>query len=132
MFGKSIESARCACAAEKIEKYDYSQADFIEKCTATGKNIETCLHLWKTKNEGNLSKTNYADIMSIPTEELIKTVKVIAPIKPILVFYVGKDQEKEKELEKAGGIFVLNYIELYEIAKYTFIYKSGTYFAVAY
>ena len=51
------------------------------------------------------------------TGDLIEAVKEVSPIKPILFFYVGKDDYKEKELEKAGGIQVLNYIELFEIAK---------------
>ncbi|MBN1216919.1 MAG: CoA-binding protein [Candidatus Lokiarchaeota archaeon] len=51
------------------------------------------------------------------TDDLIKTVEKITPKKPILIFYVGKEIKKEEELRKAGGIFILNYIELYEIAK---------------
>jgi acyl-CoA synthetase (NDP forming) len=49
--------------------------------------------------------------------ELIEAVKNISPYKPVLFFYVGKDELKEKALEKAGGIALLNYIELFEIAK---------------
>ncbi len=51
------------------------------------------------------------------SDELIDAVKNISPFKPVLFFYVGKDELKERELEKAGGISVLNYIELFEIAK---------------
>ncbi len=51
------------------------------------------------------------------SDDLIDTLKIVAPHKPILIFYVGKDQLKEKELESAGGILVQNYIELFEIAK---------------
>ncbi|MHA2472154.1 MAG: CoA-binding protein [Promethearchaeota archaeon] len=51
------------------------------------------------------------------TERIIKVVKSIAKIKPVLFFYVGKEDEKEKELERAGGIAVSNYIELFEFAK---------------
>lgn len=51
------------------------------------------------------------------SDELIDAVKNISPYKPVLFFYVGKDELKERDLEKAGGISVLNYIELFEIAK---------------
>ncbi|MFX1408848.1 MAG: CoA-binding protein [Promethearchaeota archaeon] len=51
------------------------------------------------------------------SDELIEAVKKISPYKPVLFFYVGKDELREKQLEKAGGISVLNYIELFEIAK---------------
>ncbi|MFX1567031.1 MAG: CoA-binding protein [Promethearchaeota archaeon] len=51
------------------------------------------------------------------TEEIIKAVEVIAPLKPILFFYVGKDESKEVELVEAGGIAVSNYIELFDLAK---------------
>ncbi len=51
------------------------------------------------------------------SDELIDAVKNVSPYKPVLFFYVGKDELKERELEKAGGISVLNYIELFEIAK---------------
>jgi acyl-CoA synthetase (NDP forming) len=51
------------------------------------------------------------------TERIIEVVKSIAKIKPVLFFYVGKEDEKEKELEQAGGIAVSNYIELFEFAK---------------
>jgi len=51
------------------------------------------------------------------TERIIQSVKSIAKIKPVLFFYVGKEGEKEKELELAGGIAVSNYIELFEFAK---------------
>ncbi len=51
------------------------------------------------------------------SDELIDAVKNVSLYKPVLFFYVGKDELKEKELEKAGGISVLNYIELFEIAK---------------
>ncbi|MFX1258220.1 MAG: CoA-binding protein [Promethearchaeota archaeon] len=51
------------------------------------------------------------------TDELIDAVKKVITNKPVLFFYVGKDNIKEKELQKVGGIPVLNYIELFEIAK---------------
>ncbi len=51
------------------------------------------------------------------TEDIIRAVKKIAPIKPVLFFYVGKDEFKETELINAGGIGVLNYIELFDFAK---------------
>ncbi|MHA1438009.1 MAG: CoA-binding protein [Promethearchaeota archaeon] len=51
------------------------------------------------------------------TDNLISAVEKVAPFKPILFFYVGKDDQKEKELIKKGGIAVINYIELFEIAK---------------
>jgi acyl-CoA synthetase (NDP forming) len=51
------------------------------------------------------------------TNDIINTVKKLAPSKPILFFYVGKDEEKEQELLHAGGIAVTNYIELFEFAK---------------
>ena len=51
------------------------------------------------------------------TEELINAVKSVAPHKPILFYYVGKDELLEKELEKVGGLPVLNYIELFDFAK---------------
>ncbi|MFW9828789.1 MAG: CoA-binding protein [Candidatus Thorarchaeota archaeon] len=51
------------------------------------------------------------------TDEIIKAVTNIAPIKPVLFFYVGKDEIREKRLIAAGGINVLNYIELFEFAK---------------
>ncbi|MFX1316296.1 MAG: hypothetical protein ACFE9T_10560, partial [Promethearchaeota archaeon] len=51
------------------------------------------------------------------SDELIEAVKKISPYKPVLFFYVGKDELREKQLEKVGGISVLNYIELFEIAK---------------
>jgi acyl-CoA synthetase (NDP forming) len=51
------------------------------------------------------------------SDELIAAIEKISPYKPVLFFYVGKDVLKERELEKAGGISVLNYIELFEIAK---------------
>jgi len=50
-------------------------------------------------------------------EELIESVAKIAPIKPILTYYVGKDKDMEERLKQAGGIPVTNYIELFEIAK---------------
>jgi acyl-CoA synthetase (NDP forming) len=50
-------------------------------------------------------------------DELIASVKKVAPYKPILFFYVGKDEQKEKELQVAGAIQVQNYIELFELAK---------------
>jgi acyl-CoA synthetase (NDP forming) len=51
------------------------------------------------------------------TDELVEAVKNVAPFKPILFFYVGKEELKENELKKAGGIEVFNYIELFEVAK---------------
>lgn len=51
------------------------------------------------------------------TDDIINAVEEIAPIKPILFFYVGKDELKEKKLIEVGGIGVLNYIELFELAK---------------
>lgn len=51
------------------------------------------------------------------TDEIIQSVINIAPIKPILFFYVGKDEIREKKLIEAGGMSVLNYIELFEFAK---------------
>ncbi|MFX1456939.1 MAG: CoA-binding protein [Promethearchaeota archaeon] len=51
------------------------------------------------------------------TVGIIETVKVLAPIKPVLFFYVGKEDQKESELIQAGGIAVSNYIELFEFAK---------------
>ncbi|MHA1988930.1 MAG: hypothetical protein ACW98D_20110, partial [Promethearchaeota archaeon] len=51
------------------------------------------------------------------TDEIINAVKSLALVKPVLFFYVGKENQKEYELEKAGGIAVANYIELFEFAK---------------
>lgn len=51
------------------------------------------------------------------SNELLDAVKKVSLIKPVLTFYVGKDDQKEQELSKAGGISVKNYIELFEIAK---------------
>jgi acyl-CoA synthetase (NDP forming) len=51
------------------------------------------------------------------SDELIQAVKTVAPQKPVLYFCVGKNDAKERELQNAGGIPVLNYIELFEIAK---------------
>ena len=51
------------------------------------------------------------------SDELIDAVKKISPYKPVLFFYVGKDELRENELKKVGGISVLNYIELFEFAK---------------
>ena len=51
------------------------------------------------------------------SDDIISVVKELAPIKPVLFFYVGKDEIQEKLLEEAGGISVLNYIELFEFAK---------------
>ncbi len=51
------------------------------------------------------------------TKELIEAVRKVSSEKPILFYYVGKDDVQENELKKAGGIAVLNYIELFEIAK---------------
>ena len=51
------------------------------------------------------------------TVELIEAIKQISPSKPVLFFYVGKDEASEKQLIASGGIPVQNYIELFEIAK---------------
>jgi acetyl-CoA synthetase (ADP-forming) len=51
------------------------------------------------------------------TDRIIHTVKSLAKIKPVLFFYVGKEDQKEEELTQAGGIAVSNYIELFEFAK---------------
>jgi len=51
------------------------------------------------------------------TDELIEAVKNVSLIKPILFYYVGKEEDQEEKLKDAGGILVLNYIELFEIAK---------------
>lgn len=51
------------------------------------------------------------------TPEIINAVNDISPFKPILFFYVGKDEERERKLIEAGGINVLNYIELFDLAK---------------
>jgi len=51
------------------------------------------------------------------TDEIINVVKELAPIKPVLFFYVGKDDDREKKLINVGGISVLNYIELFDLAK---------------
>jgi len=49
--------------------------------------------------------------------KLIETFKKVASVKPILFFYVGKDEVMEEKLKDAGGISVNQYIELFEIAK---------------
>lgn len=51
------------------------------------------------------------------TDEIINSIEKIAPIKPVLFFYVGKDDIREKKLIEVGGISVLNYIELFDLAK---------------
>ena len=51
------------------------------------------------------------------TDRIIKSVKELASVKPVLFFYVGKEEQKEEELVDAGGIAVTNYIELFEFAK---------------
>ena len=51
------------------------------------------------------------------SDELIKAVKKVSPTKPILFYYVGKEEDQEEKLKDAGGILVLNYIELFELAK---------------
>lgn len=51
------------------------------------------------------------------TDGIIKSVKNLSTLKPVLFFYVGKEEKKEEELIKAGGIAVTNYIELFEFAK---------------
>ena len=54
------------------------------------------------------------------SDELIEAVKEVSPTKPILFYYVGKEENQENRLKNAGGIAVLNYIELFEIAKIFF------------
>ncbi len=51
------------------------------------------------------------------SEDLLKAVQKCAPFKPILFFYVGKNEEREQQLEGAGGLKVNNYIELFSFAK---------------
>ena len=51
------------------------------------------------------------------SDELIEAVKKVSLTKPILFFYVGKEEDQETKLRDAGGILVLNYIELFEVAK---------------
>ncbi|MFW9824596.1 MAG: CoA-binding protein [Candidatus Thorarchaeota archaeon] len=51
------------------------------------------------------------------TDRIIEAVKRLSKSKPVLFFYVGKEEQKEKELLTAGGIAVSNYIELFEFAK---------------
>ncbi len=51
------------------------------------------------------------------SNSLVNVVKKITPIKPILFFHVGKEEEREKLLIEAGAIPVANYIELFDIAK---------------
>jgi acyl-CoA synthetase (NDP forming) len=51
------------------------------------------------------------------TDGIIEAVRSLSTLKPVLFFYVGKEEKKEKELIKAGGISVTNYIELFEFAK---------------
>jgi acyl-CoA synthetase (NDP forming) len=51
------------------------------------------------------------------TDRIIESVETLAADKPVLFFYVGKEEHKEQELIKAGGITVSNYIELFEFAK---------------
>ncbi|MHA1242825.1 MAG: hypothetical protein ACTSQU_18885, partial [Promethearchaeota archaeon] len=51
------------------------------------------------------------------SDELIEAVKKVSPTKPILFYYVGKEEDQEEKLKNAGGILVLNYIELFEVAK---------------
>ncbi|MFX0021002.1 MAG: CoA-binding protein [Candidatus Hermodarchaeota archaeon] len=51
------------------------------------------------------------------TDEIISAVEKLATEKPVLFFYVGKDDERERKLIQVGGISVLNYIELFDIAK---------------
>ncbi|MEJ2278934.1 MAG: CoA-binding protein [Candidatus Lokiarchaeota archaeon] len=50
-------------------------------------------------------------------QKLIDAVRKCAPIKPVLFFYVGKDNKSADLLKEAGGIAVRNYIELFEISK---------------
>lgn len=49
--------------------------------------------------------------------KLIETVKKVSSLKPVLFFYVGKDEIKQESLINAGGISVKNYIELFDLAK---------------
>jgi acyl-CoA synthetase (NDP forming) len=51
------------------------------------------------------------------TPGLILAIKKVSPFKPVIFFYVGKDQKSEEQIIAAGGIPVQNYIELFEIAK---------------
>jgi len=51
------------------------------------------------------------------SNELIEAVKKVSLIKPILFYYVGKEEDQEEKLKDAGGILVLNYIELFDLAK---------------
>jgi acyl-CoA synthetase (NDP forming) len=51
------------------------------------------------------------------SDELIEAVRKVSKEKPILFYYVGKEEDQELQLKNAGGISVLNYIELFEIAK---------------
>ncbi len=51
------------------------------------------------------------------TDRIVTSTQNLAAIKPVLFFYVGIDEEKEKELARAGGIAVTSYIELFEFAK---------------
>jgi acyl-CoA synthetase (NDP forming) len=51
------------------------------------------------------------------TPELVTAIKKLSPFKPVLFFYVGKDDASEKQLIASGGIPVQNYIELFDIAK---------------
>lgn len=51
------------------------------------------------------------------SNDLLDAVRKVSIHKPVLTFYVGKDDQKEIELSEAGGIAVQNYIELFEIAK---------------
>lgn len=51
------------------------------------------------------------------TPELVKAIKKVSPFKPVLFFYVGKDDDSEKQLIASGGIPVQNYIELFDLAK---------------
>ncbi|MFX1378872.1 MAG: CoA-binding protein [Promethearchaeota archaeon] len=51
------------------------------------------------------------------TDDIISAVEKLAPTKPVLFFYVGKDDERERKLIQVGGISVVNYIELFDIAK---------------
>ncbi|MFW9773736.1 MAG: CoA-binding protein [Candidatus Thorarchaeota archaeon] len=51
------------------------------------------------------------------TDRIIEAVNRLSKSKPVLFYYVGKEEHKEKELIEAGGIAVMNYIELFEFAK---------------
>ncbi|TFF93918.1 MAG: hypothetical protein EU543_02505 [Promethearchaeota archaeon] len=51
------------------------------------------------------------------SDDLIDAIKLCAPKKPVLFFYVGKQIERERKLKNVGGLAVENYIELFDFAK---------------